>query len=214
MIRSCALHLALVTCLFAITSPSLLAAPKKGGGGNTTAVTLTDFIPHPGAFAPIAPMLVSRCSGKATSQYYTEWPRHDLCVATATLDFTGAIVSLHDGVRPYGSVADPERVKELCAPDEICDDPQLTVSKKKDRIHSIQFYIQDDIGPDGIMHETETVTVDPAAVIAKCGFLVHVHADHVPVWRLAGHLGGPRVEMIGTVSIGDVWYRPDPSCTN
>jgi hypothetical protein len=204
----------IASLLAAVVAPAS-AAPKSGkGGGGTKTVTLGDFIAHPGAFTPLSPLLVSRCSGTATLQMMIEWPRHDLCVATAFVDANGAVLSLDAGVKPFGSIADPDRVKELCEPDELCDDPELTISKKKDRIHAVRLYIQDDIGADGIMHETDVVIVDPPATIDKCGFVVHVHADNVPVWRLSGHLGGPRVAMVGTVSIGDIWYRPDPSCGN
>jgi hypothetical protein len=205
----------LVLCLVSLP---LIAEPKSGkgggGGGKTTTITLADFVAHPGSFVPFAPILITRCSGTATSQYYVEWPRHDLCVATATVDGTGQVIALDAGVKPAGSVGDPNRVKELCESDELCDDPEMSVSKKKDRLVSLQFFIQDDIGAEGIMYQTDKVAIDPPAATDKCGFLVHVHADNVPVWQLSGHLGGPPVAMVGTVSIGDIWYRPDPSCAN
>lgn len=45
----------------------------------------------------------------------------------------------------------------------------------------------------------------PVAYVGA-GFVLHVHADRVPVYRLSGHIGGKRVAMIGTISIADVVY--------
>jgi hypothetical protein len=187
---------------------------KAGGGKPPSSSMVADFVAHSEAFVPVGPMLLSRCSGKSTSKYYVEWPRHDLCVFTGTFDALGNLVSSDSGVKPSEMQADPNRVKELCKPDELCDDPILSASSRKGTIRSLQFFIQDDIGTDGIMHESEVVTVDPPAPTNPCSFLVHVHRDGVPIWELSGHLGGPRVEMVGTVSIGDVWYRSNPPCSN
>lgn len=183
-------------------------------GGRSAATLIADFVAHTEEFVPVGPMLLSRCSGKSTSKYFVEWPRHDLCVFTATFDAMGNLVSSDSGVKPQGMEADPSRVKELCNPDELCDDPTLSASSRKGAITRIQFFIQDDLGTDGIMHESEVVNIDPPATTSPCGFRVHVHRDGVPMWELSGHLGGPRTEMAGTVSIGDVWYRPDPPCSN
>jgi hypothetical protein len=191
-----------------------LAAPAAAAkAASSTSILVADFVAHTEAFVPVAPMLLSRCSGTSTSRYYTEWPRHDLCVFTATFDALGTIVSSDAGVKPSGMQADPGRVKELCNADELCDDPILTAANRKGVINSVQFYIQDDIGTEGIQYETETVILDTPAQTNPCGFLVHVHRDGIPVWKLAGHTGGPRVQIVGTVSIGDVWYRPSTPCS-
>lgn len=193
----------------------VLAAPATAGKpGSSTSTLIADFVAHTEAFVPVAPMLLSRCSGASTSKYYVEWPRHDLCVFTATFDAMGGLVSSDAGVKPSGMQADPGRVKELCNPDELCDDPILSAASRKGVIDSIQFYIQDDFGTEGIQFETEKVVLDAPAQTNPCGFLVHVHRDGIPVWKLAGHTGGPRVEIVGTISIGDVWYRPNTPCSN
>lgn len=195
--------------LLVVAGPAAAAKP-----GTPTSTLIADFVAHPEAFAPVQPMLLSRCSGTSTSRYYVEWPRHDLCVFTATFDAMGNVVSTDTGVKPSGMQADPNRVKELCNPDELCDDPILTAANRKGVITSVQFYIQDDIGTEGIQYETESVILDAPVTAKPCGFLVHVHRDGVPVWKLAGHTGGPRVEIVGTISIGDVWYRPTTPCSN
>jgi hypothetical protein len=207
--RTNATHL-LVTLLISAGIGGPVAAAKPPAASSSL---IADFVAHTEAFVPVGPMLLSRCSGASTSKYYVEWPRHDVCVFTATFDAMGTLVSSDAGVKPAGMEADPGRVKELCNADELCDDPILTAANRKGVISSVQFFIQDDIGTEGIQYETEKVVLDAPVQAQPCGFLVHVHRDFVPVWRLAGHTGGPRVEMVGTISIGDVWYRPAVPCS-
>jgi hypothetical protein len=195
--------------LLSLAGPAAAAKP-----GSSSSTLIADFVAHTEAFVPVEPMLLSRCSGSSTSKYYVEWPRHDLCVFTATFDASGTLVSSDEGVKPNGMQPDPGRIKELCNDDELCDDPILSAASRKGVISSIQFYIQDDIGTEGIQYETEKVVLDTPAQAQPCGFLVHVHRDFVPVWKLSGHTGGARVEIVGTISIGDVWYRPSTPCSN
>ena len=90
----------------------------------------------------------------------------------------------------------------------LTNDPQLTVSKKRGEVIAVQFYIQDVFGPDGIMHSSDQILVDPPVTPSSDGFTLHVHADDVPVWSHKGHTGGPRVEEIGTISVGDIVFKP------
>ena len=72
------------------------------------------------------------------------------------------------------------------------------------------FWIQDVIGTEGIMHSTDKIPIEPPVAPSPDGFTLHIHADGVPVWRHKGHLGGPRVEVIGTISVGDIVFTPAP----
>ncbi|MGH7558417.1 MAG: hypothetical protein ACREMD_11695, partial [Gemmatimonadota bacterium] len=64
----------------------------------------------------------------------------------------------------------------------------------------------DVIGEAGIAHETDRVLVAVPVVPSDDGFVLHVHAKNVEVWRKSGHTRGDRVEMIGWISIGDIVY--------
>ena len=75
-------------------------------------------------------------------------------------------------------------------------------------ITAVQFYIQDIPGPDGIMYETDVIPVNPPVRPNSAGFVIHLHADNVKVYRDSNHLGGKRVEMVGTVSFGDMVFTP------
>ena len=95
-------------------------------------------------------------------------------------------------------------------PYDLRDDVILNVrqeSGKNGRLTHVRLYAQDVIGEAGIAHETDWVEVAQPVVPSKAGFTLHVHAKNVEVWRLDSHLsGGNRVEMIGTISIGDIVY--------
>lgn len=95
-------------------------------------------------------------------------------------------------------------------PYPLRDDVTLNVrqeSGKNGRLTHVRLYAQDVIGEEGIAHETDWVDVAVPVVPSKAGFTLHVHAKNVAVWRLDSHLsGGNRVEMIGTISIGDIVY--------
>lgn len=96
------------------------------------------------------------------------------------------------------------------APYPLTDDVTLSVLRERGkygRITHVRLYAQDVIGDAGIAHETDWVVVAQPVVPSKAGFTLHVHAKNIQVWRLDSHLsGGNRVDMIGTISIGDIVY--------
>ena len=90
----------------------------------------------------------------------------------------------------------------------LTDDVTLNVRLKTSNmtLTAVTLYGQDVIGPDGIMHETDLIPINPQPAVAT-GFTLHVHAPGVTVYRLSGHTGGKRVGSIGTICIGDIVYR-------
>jgi hypothetical protein len=88
----------------------------------------------------------------------------------------------------------------------LTDDVSLYVTVRKGQATRVQLFGQDVVGRDGIQHESDPFVIVSAPVNPN-GFVLHVHADKLPVWRLSGHTGGRRVEMIGTIAIGDIVYR-------
>lgn len=96
------------------------------------------------------------------------------------------------------------------SPYALTDDAQMSVRVQGDRITGLTLYIQDVAGTAGIQHETDAITLDAPVQPSSAGFTLHVHRDRVPVYRLKGHTGGPRVGTIGTISVGDLVYRPTP----
>ncbi|MBI2072739.1 MAG: hypothetical protein HYT81_06860 [Gemmatimonadetes bacterium] len=96
-------------------------------------------------------------------------------------------------------------------PYALTDDIVLGVLKKQGKdgqITYVRFYGQDVIGEAGIAHNSDTIPVAVPVIPTKSGFVLHVHAPRVAIWRLSGHTGGDRVALIGWVSIGDLVYRP------
>ena len=189
-------------CLVLATLCAVLATPEtalakkpdnpgggKDKGGDKTAYSV-DAVDHgaplnpDGTYTYNSPTLVSTCSGSTgETSLFVRWPRSPAqCIV----------------VTPTGSSY------------ALSDDPQLTVSKKRGKVIAVQFYIQDVAGPDGIMHSSDQIPVDPPVAPSSSGFALHVHADNVPVWRHKAHTGGPRVEMIGTISVGDIVFTPEP----
>ena len=152
---------------------------KPGKGGDKTAYSV-DAVDDDGPY--VSPTLVSTCPGSTgENTLFVSWPRSPAqCIVITPTESSYALT----------------------------DDPQLTVSKKRGKVIAVQFYIQDKPGPDGIMHSSEQIPVDPPVTPSSSGFTLHVHADNVPVWRHKGHTGGPRVEMIGTISVGDIVFTP------
>jgi hypothetical protein len=106
----------------------------------------------------------------------------------------------------------PEWASSSYAPYPLTDDVLINVrveSGKNGRITHVRIYAQDVNGEAGIAHQSDWIPVETPVVPSKAGFVLHVHAKNVQIWRLDSHLaGGNRVEMIGTVSIGDVIYPP------
>lgn len=94
----------------------------------------------------------------------------------------------------------------------LTDDLVLDVQREKGkngRITHVRLKGQDVDGEAGIWHNTDWVAVAEPVVPSTAGFTLHVHARNVQVWRYDSHLGdGNRVDMIGTITIGDVVYRP------
>lgn len=78
---------------------------------------------------------------------------------------------------------------------------------KNGRITHVRFRARDvSSAQGGIMHETDELPVAVPVVPDKNGFTLHVHAQNAEVWRMSTSTGGDRVEVIGTISIGDVVY--------
>jgi hypothetical protein len=125
--------------------------------------------------------LVTSCSGAPGSKDTHPrivWPRHDQC----------ANLTLQDGTL-------------------LSDDPTMEFGMKGGSIVWIQFRQQDVNGSEGIQYESERVAIEPAVRFTGAGMTLHVHATEVPVYRLKGHIGGPRVGVAGTMNIGDVVYK-------
>ncbi|MGK2961907.1 MAG: hypothetical protein ACSLFK_07135 [Gemmatimonadaceae bacterium] len=95
---------------------------------------------------------------------------------------------------------------EYALTDDIVLQVQLEKGKNG-RITHIRLNGQDVDGAAGIWHNTDWIAVSQPVVPTKSGFTLHVHATNIAVWRYDSHLGdGNRVEIIGTISIGDVVY--------
>lgn len=143
------------------------------------ATMAADLILHGGLGFASSP-LVSTCPGAAFSDYHVEFGASG-CL---TISPTGASYDLTDDVG-MGAIG----------------------LKKDGTISRVRFWAHDVAGPDGIKHDTDDIPVAIPVVPDPAGFVVHVHADNVPVYRLSGHTGGKRVAMIGTISVWDVAYR-------
>jgi len=198
MVVTASLVLAGLWAVLATPETALAVKPEKppklpkDGGGNGKTVYSVDAVDHGG---PIlnpdgthrynSPTLVSTCPGSAKAVGYVAWPRHEGCM----------------NITPLGSAY------------ELTDDPILRVLYERKKIVAVRFRIQDVDGAEGIQHETENIMIDPIDPPGNHNsepFILHVHQDDVPVWRLDGHTGGPRVEVIGTISVGDIVFTPEP----
>jgi hypothetical protein len=65
-------------------------------------------------------------------------------------------------------------------------------------------------------HESDVLSVTPIVLPDGIGFTLHVHAADVDLWRLDTHLPkkkSKQVEFVGTFSLGDMIYTPDPLVT-
>jgi hypothetical protein len=162
-----------------------LAQKKPGGGGGGGGGNPTFQVRVvQGNFYPDAPSYLPYCERSASASKngwaYVPQPRHDPCGAAL----------LSDGYL-------------------LGDDVILGVrTDKQGRIVAVRLRGQDVIGEEGIMHESEWMSVLPVTPVST-GFTVHVHADNVAVWKLSGHLSGDRVAIVAYVSIGDVVYIPE-----
>lgn len=184
--------LAVAVCLLTVFSlgcgdgPSGPLAPetlapsfgKQSSGGGADVIQ--------GDLALDAPALLSTCPGSATSPGWSVVFGKTLCLI----------------VKPSGNYENYQ----------LTDDVVLAVTLeqgKNGRITHIRLNGQDVDGPAGIWHNTDVIPVNQPVVPSKAGFTLHVHARNVEVWRFDSHLsGGNRVEMVGTISIGDVVYKP------
>lgn len=144
----------------------------------TDGTTLVGDVSPDVAFVSAVEQLASTCPGDANENY--------------------AVLFGHSGcliVTPDGSSY------------SLTDDVILGTTVKRGQITAIQVRGQDVIGADGIKHESDVIKLPVPVTPDPNGFVLHVHADNVPVWRLSGHLKGRRVEMIGTIAVGDIIYR-------
>ena len=150
------------------------------GGGDTAPRTVSADVVADADFVSVDPQIASTCSGRVTENF-------------------GVI---------FGEIGSPENCLDLTFDSvSLTDDVQLNVKTKNGYITQVLLRGQDKSGSDGIMHESETITIDPPVEINPAGFTFHIHAVDVPVWRLSGHLRGKRVAVIGTATIGDVVYH-------
>lgn len=99
---------------------------------------------------------------------------------------------------------------------ELTDDVSCSIYlDRQGRIVELKVRGQDVIGTEGIMHVSEVVHFDPPVVPPPRSevFVLPVHVDDLPIWRTDSHTMGKKtklVEMVGTISIGDIVYSPLP----
>ena len=90
----------------------------------------------------------------------------------------------------------------------LTDDIIISVNTRKGRFIGLTITGQDWVGGDGIMHESDSVSLDvqiPTDLTES--FIIPVNQE-VTIYRLKGHLGGPRVEIAGAIDIGELVYSP------
>jgi hypothetical protein len=160
----------------------LAASPlvKGAGGGKTKTFFWVDAVEAGGPYESATVVSDPDLPG-TSSGGFTQWPR---------APFTPIVIT------PTGSSV------------TLLDDSQLTMAMKNGAIRAVQFYIQDIPGPDGIMYETDIIPVDPPVMPDSAGFVLPLRVDNVRVYRDSNHLGGKRIEMVGTVSFGDMVFTP------
>lgn len=190
-------RLTLVVCLLALSSLGCggvgldpvapdTAVPSFSRNAGTSAgfadVVLGDFV----LTQTDAPALLSTCPGAASSPGWSVVFGKTLCLI----------------VKPSGKYENYQLIDDIVL--------AVTLEKGKNgRITHVRLNGQDVDGPAGLWHNTDLIAVAQPIVPGKAGFTLHVHAKNVEVWRFDSHLaGGNRVEMVGTISIGDVVYRP------
>lgn len=149
-----------------------------GGGGKPPRVTYSIAVVNPENTLYTAPTYLPTCTA-GSAGYTALFDRHDLCATVTTS--TGY---------------------------QLTDDIIIGVNTTKGLITSVQLKGQDVIGEEGIKHESEVWPITPPFTPPTGSFTLHVHADNLPIWKLDGHLGGERVEIVGYISIGDMVYTP------
>ena len=96
-------------------------------------------------------------------------------------------------------------------PVTLTNDAHLIVATKKGSTTvTVQFLIQNIGGVDGIQYRTDRFTIVPAegfTGFTGANSTLHLHATDVHIYRLKGHTGGPKVEDVGTINIGDIVYH-------
>jgi hypothetical protein len=175
--------LALALAVACTSSPSADAlgptAPEAQAAKKSETTLVADFRLHE-ALGYVSEPLVSTCPGAVGDGYHVAFGTSGCLIFTPT----GSDYALTDDILMWN--------------------PGL---KKDGRITRVRFSAHDVAGPDGIKHDTDEIPVAVPVVPDPAGFVLHVHADNVPVYRLSGHTGGKRVEVIGTISVWDVVYR-------
>jgi len=171
------------------------ACDTDDGGSGNGSWAFADAVNHEGGPAPQPHWLVSRCSANyngAGGSLQLDWPRHDLCA-----DITPRIaddLSECSKTTPGPAGAIP-----------LTDDPFLVVARKQKKIAWVQFFEQDVTGEDGTQYRSEKVFIDPPQEFIGAGTRLHID-QNVWVWRLKGHTGGPEVERVGCIHLGDIVY--------
>ena len=155
-----------------------LSLARGGSGGDALVVDLVT-----GDFAGDN-LVLSSCSGDSNLGYNASFGDTDRGTNGGCLTITTS-----DGTR-------------------LVDDIGFTLGVKSVASTRVQFWGQDAAGPGGIGYESDPMPIDPFALVSPSGFIVHVHARDVPVFRLSGHLSMKRVAQVGTVDVGDMVYRP------
>lgn len=90
----------------------------------------------------------------------------------------------------------------------LTDDIGISIRARKGRFIELAIKGQDWIGGDGIMHESDPVSLDfPVPSDLASDFAIPVNQD-VTIYRLGGHLGGPRLGIAGVIHIGELMYSP------
>ncbi len=175
-----------------VSPDELITLAKKGGngggnGGGKGKGDITNFNVQIiiGDAGSIDAPLLSDCPGFAKTDGYHVSFGHTQCL-----------------------IVKPKWTSPNFNPYELTDDISLEIKKKRGEITQVRLVGQDIIGADGIMHESDAIVINPPVKPDPAGFTFHVHAIDVPLWRLSGHVGGKRVEQIGTISIGDIVYEP------
>jgi hypothetical protein len=85
---------------------------------------------------------------------------------------------------------------------------------RKGKVVSLQIEGQDWIGENGIMHKSEVLDINvPLPTDPQAAFSIPINATDLNLWMYSGHLGGKRVEIVGTVSVGTMHFAPcAPDC--
>jgi hypothetical protein len=94
---------------------------------------------------------------------------------------------------------------------ELTDDIRLLIgTNQAGQFVSVQVKGQPLIGPDSLSHESDVVLFSQSADPLDAEvFMAHVDTlQPIPMWQLAGHLGGDRVQVAGQFCLGDMVFTP------